>query len=135
MGSRFLIALGMLSGVAPLPRVFSHQQGVETFARRAQLEIRTVGGETVELPVDREFGRRVRGPTTRMAAYGHAALFASLPGSDEARRALLAFGLCEPGALVRELGLPGPVESLRVRSWSALANDEPLGELEVACRP
>jgi hypothetical protein len=124
----------VLSGVAPLPRVFSHQQGVETFARRARMEIETRAGETLAVPVDRAFGRRVGGPTARMATYGHAALFAGLPGSGT-REKVLAFGLCEPGALARELGVPGPVAVVRVRSWSALANDEPPGELEVACPP
>lgn len=133
-GSPFLIALGVLSGAAPLPRVFGQQQGIETFARRARLEIETASGDTIELPVDRAFGGRLRGPTVRVAAYGHAALFAGLPGS-EARRAVLGFGLCEPGVLVRELGLPGPVTSVRVWSWSELAEDEPLGELEIDCRP
>ena len=74
------------------------------------------------------------GPTVRMATYAHAALFAGLPGS-ETRRAVLGFGLCEPGALARELDLPGPVASFRARSWSSLANQEPPGELEIACPP
>jgi hypothetical protein len=86
------------------------------------------------MAVDRSFGRRIQGPTVRLAAYAHAALYAGLPGSER-RAVLLRRAFCEPGQVARELGIEGPVADVRVRSWSALAADEPTGQLEVVCRP
>jgi hypothetical protein len=134
VGSRFLLALGSLSGASPLPRVFSHQQGIETFARRARIEVRTRDGATHAIAVDRGFGRAVAGPTVRGAEYAHAALYAGLPGSARRER-VLERAFCAPGEVARELGVEAPVASLRVHGWSALANDEPPVTVEIRCEP
>lgn len=70
----------------------------------------------------------------RVAAFAHAALYAGLRAPDR-DAALLRHAFCRPGRVTRELGLEGPVTGLRVRNWSALANDEGLAGIEVSCRP
>jgi hypothetical protein len=133
LGAPLLLALGSLSGVAPLPRVFSRQQGIETYARRATVELHTVDGRTHPIQIDRSFGRRVPGPAVRVVAYAQAALFAGLDASAR-RDALLERAFCDPGDVARSLGIDVPVTRLRVVNWSALANDEPLGGVELVCR-
>lgn len=132
VSSPLLIGLGQLTGVAPLPRVFSQRAGVDSFARRAVVEVWTAEGERSEIAVDRGFGRDIDGPVVRSAAYAHAALFAGLTPSPKPS-ALLERAFCAPGDIARELGIAAPIRRLRVRNWSVLANDEPYGTLEVRC--
>ena len=134
LGSPFLIGVGQLTGVAPLPRVFSQRGGIDSFARRAVVEVWTADGGRREIAVDRRFGRDLDGPVVRRAAYAHGALLAGLSPSPKPA-ALLERAFCAPADVASELGVTAPVERLRVRNWSALANDEPYGTLEVRCRP
>ncbi len=133
-GSRFLLALGSLSGAAPLPRVFRNSQGIDTFARRARVELVLADGSVREFAIDRNFGAAFDGPVVRMAAYAHAAMYAGLPGTDP-DHGLLRFGFCRRGPAARALGVEEEVVRVRVVNQSALANDEPLGEAFLVCAP
>lgn len=131
-GSPFLIGIGQLTGIAPLPRVFSQRGNIDSVARRAVVEIRTADGGVHEIEVGRRFGRRIEGPVVRAAAYAHAALFAGLSPSPKPR-ALIERAFCTPGDVARELGIAALPQRIRVRNRSVLANDEPYGVLEIRC--
>jgi hypothetical protein len=133
-GSRALLAAGAWTGAAPLPRVFSRQQGIETYARRAAIEVELADGRVERIDVDHAFGRRIDGPVVRGAAYAHAALYAGLDGSAR-RGALLERAFCAPGDVARELGIEGPVLTVTVRNWSALGSQERMGGAEITCPP
>ena len=98
------------------------------------MEVRLRDGRVMELAVDRAFGQRLAGPIVRRADYAHAALFVGLPGTER-RQALLDRAFCAPGDVGRELGVAGPVASVRIFAWSELADDEPRVALEIRCGP
>ena len=109
-GLDWLKGLGVSTGFAPLPKVFSDVDGHETFAARFTLiEIGQAGAERRH-PITPEVYSQLAGPYNRRNVYGAALSYAPrLP--EHIWQPVFCYGLEEGGPLRSELGLSvrGPV--------------------------
>lgn len=109
-GLVWLKGLGLASGVAPLPKVFSDVDGHETFAARFTLVETGTDGSTTRRSITPEIYSRLAGPYNRRNVYGAALSYAPrMPG--ELWRPVFCHGLAPGGPLRSELGVSpsGPV--------------------------
>lgn len=109
-GLVWLKGLGLASGIAPLPKVFSDVDGHETFAARFTLIETDDGGTIVRRVITPEIYSRLDGPYNRRNVYGAALSYAPrMP--DELWRPVFCHGLAPGGPLRSELGVSasGPV--------------------------
>ncbi len=112
LGLRWLKGLGLATGIAPLPKVFSDVDGHETFAARFTLLETGTDGETRRREITPELYGRLAGPYNRRNVYGAALSYAPrLP--EEVWRPVFCFGLARSGPLRSELDL-APTASLAV---------------------
>lgn len=103
LGISWLKGLGIATGFAPLPKVFSDIDGHETFAARFTL-IETVEGATHRRVITPELYARLAGPYNRRNVYGAALSYAPrLP--EEVWRPAFCYGLSPQGPLRTELEL------------------------------
>lgn len=111
---RWLHGVGLASGIAPYPRVFTDVEGYEAFAARFTLEGLREDGSTWSRTLDPEWYAELNGPYNRRNVYGAALAFAPrLP--EELRDTVLDKSLSEDSALRGELGVPADVGMLRVK--------------------
>ncbi|MBL9189177.1 MAG: hypothetical protein JNK23_16970 [Opitutaceae bacterium] len=104
-GSRVLRGLGAASAMAPLPKVFSDVDGLETFASEFTLHWRDSRGGAQTLPITPELYARLAGAYNRRNVYGAALSYA--PRMPEAIwQAVFCFAFAPTGPLRREFGLP-----------------------------
>lgn len=112
-GSRTLRGIGLASVAAPLPKVFSDVDGLETFASEFTLLGVDGAGEPFALPITPELYARLEGCYNRRNVYGAALSYA--PRMPEALwSAVFCYGLRPGGPLHREFGLPDGARELRV---------------------
>lgn len=110
LGISWLKGLGVASGFAPLPKVFSDVDGHETFAAEFTFVENSEEGGTTRNTITPELYGRLRGPYNRRNVYGAALSYAPrLP--EEVWRPVFCYGLSEDGPLRSELGLApaGPI--------------------------
>lgn len=94
--------LGRLTGASPLPFVFSHYRGLETFS--PQFSVRTVNAEGVERNIaitPTRYGQ-LSGPYNRRNVYGAAFAFGAVlkeEGEQQLVQRILQYGLCPGGPL------------------------------------
>ncbi len=114
VGSRELRGLGAASAMAPLPKVFSDERGLETFASRFTLSYRLGAGSLVELRITPELYGRLHGPYNRRNVYGAALSYAPrLP--EPLWTAVYCYGFEPGGPLRRELGIPDAATEVSVQ--------------------
>lgn len=91
------------TGASPAPKVFSSVKGLETFASKFFIELRSPGSCLVHrVAVTAETYSRIRGPYNRRNVYG--AAFAYAPLLPPAMRdAVMSYALCGSRPLLREL--------------------------------
>lgn len=113
VNSRILRGLALASTAAPLPKVFSDVDGIETFASAFVLRGRDARGASFELPITPEFYARLEGCYNRRNVYGAALSYAPrMP--EELWSAVFCYGLQPGGPLRREFGLPEGARELSV---------------------
>ena len=111
-----LRALGAASVIAPLPKVFTDVDGVETFASRFVLEYTGPNGESDQLEITPEVYGMIRGPYTRRNVYGAALSYGPTPNfPGPLFNAVFEYGLIEPGPLRREMGIEEGSTGFRLR--------------------
>lgn len=105
-----LRAVAAATQLAPLMRVFTAHQGVETFAARFALGYLGASGEWQEVAIDHRNYAVLDGPYNRRNVYGaafsYAPLLAQNPATAKMWRQVVHYALCEPGSLRAALGLP-----------------------------
>ena len=101
IGSPGLGGLGVVSGIAPYPKVFCEAEGYEPFAARFQLSGTTAEGLPQTIELTPEIYQKMGGPYLRRNVYGASLAYA--PRLSPALRQQLFQSLPE---LARELGLP-----------------------------
>lgn len=112
-GSRALRGIGLVSVAAPLPKVFSDVDGLETFASRFTLRGVDAHGVPFELPITPEVYARLEGCYNRRNVYGAALSYA--PRMPEPLwSAVFCYGLRTGGPLHREFNLPAGAHQLSV---------------------
>lgn len=100
-GSLALRGLGLISGIAPYPKVFCEADGYEPFAASFHLTGTDPTGKAVTIPLDRHRYALLQGPYLRRNAYGAALAYA--PRLPEKFRSQVLLNL-KP--LLHELDLP-----------------------------
>tara|TARA_R110002073_G_scaffold62581_5_gene156856 strand:- start:1308 stop:1811 length:504 start_codon:yes stop_codon:yes gene_type:complete len=112
LGIATLKNLGLASHASPAPRVFTAQQGFETFSSRFFIEYMNKAGETIIVPLDPERYASVRGPYNRRNAYGATLSYGPVLASSEVTAdmyfASLEYTFCGESRLLEEVGLPRP---------------------------
>ena len=112
-GSRVLRGLGAASAMAPLPKVFSDVDELETFASEFTLSYRLADGSRRSLRVTPEVYGRLGGPYNRRNVYGAALSYAPrLP--EPLWTAVYCYGMAPAGPLRRELGIPADAGDLSI---------------------
>src|SRR5262249_53527274 len=95
--------VGVASTIAPFPKVFCDNQGLEGFASEFAIEAQGAGGVT-NIVLTPEIYSGLKGPYNRRNVYGAALAFGpKLP--PELWRSVFAYGMGPSGPLRRELGL------------------------------
>lgn len=112
--SRILRGIGLASAAAPLPKVFSDADGLETFASDFLLTGVDGNGVPFELAIGPELYSHLEGCYNRRNVYGAALSYA--PRMPEALwSAVFCYGLKPSGPLRREFRLPDGATELAVR--------------------
>ena len=105
-----LKAVGLASGSSPAPKVFTAQDGFETYANRFFLEWRDAGGVQKSLELTPEVYAMLGGPYNRRNVYGavfsYAPVLDANPLTRPMFRTVLARSFCGSRPAVAEIGLP-----------------------------
>ena len=116
-----LKALALATAASPAPRVFSTIKGFEPYSTRFAIVWTDREGGAHTLPMTPELYARLKGPYNRRNAYGAAMAGGPVLAMDARLRpmfeAVARYGLCDPGSVLRELGVdPATVaKPVRVR--------------------
>lgn len=107
-----LKAIGLISALAPCPKVFCDTKGMEAFASEFFLRFET-NGVTTRLKLTPELYSKLEGPYNRRNVYGAALSFAPrLP--EPLWRAVFNYALAPQGPMRVELGLPPNATNMTV---------------------
>jgi hypothetical protein len=102
-------ALGAAAAASPAPKVFTAQDGFETYASRFYVEWVDLHGVRHSHEITPENYAGVRGPYNRRNTYGaavsYAPVLAANPRTAPMLAAVMQHALCGDAPLVRELGL------------------------------
>jgi hypothetical protein len=105
--------------VSPAMKVFTAHDGYETHAAHFSLSWRDADDAPHVLWLDPVSYSHVRGPYNRRNVYGAAFAYGPLLRADPRLRAMqesvMRYGLCEPGTLRAELGIPRDARQLIAR--------------------
>jgi hypothetical protein len=103
-------ALGLATGSSPAPKVFTAQDGFETYANRFFLEWRDASGAQKSLELTPEVYGTLTGPYNRRNVYGavfsYAPVLDANPLTRSMFRSVLARSFCGDRPAIAELGLP-----------------------------
>ncbi len=133
-GSRTLRGIGLASTAAPLPKVFSDVEGLETFASDFSLLGVDGTGEPFALPITPELYARLEGCYNRRNVYGAALSYA--PRMPEPLwSAVFCYGLRPGGPLHHEFGLPAGARELRVEIRTKTRGRTDVWTLQPECVP
>jgi hypothetical protein len=109
-GSRVLKGIGAATTASPQPKVFTAQDGFETYASRFWLSWLDAAGERVDVPLDQARYDRLAGPYNRRNAYGAIISYAPVLQQSDVTRPMLTsaleYALCR-SELLAEMGLEG----------------------------
>lgn len=110
LGNPGLKGLGALSHASPAPKVFTTQNGYETYSPKFTITAVTSAGTGSSLLLTPEVNAQVRGPYNRRNAYGAAISYgpvlASNPATQDMFIAAFRFGFCDAKGVARDIGLP-----------------------------
>ena len=103
-------AIGAASGSSPAPKVFTAQDGFETYANRFFLEWRDAGGGQKSLELTPEVYATLTGPYNRRNVYGavfsYAPVLDANPLTRPMFRTVLQRAFCSSRPAVAEIGIP-----------------------------
>jgi len=115
-------AIGLATQASPAPKVFTAQDGFETYANRFFLEWRDASGAQKSLELTPEVYAALGGPYNRRNVYGamfsYAPVLDSNPVTRPMFRTVLARSFCAGRPAVTEIGVPADaarVAPLRIR--------------------
>lgn len=120
-GEPAIRALGLATQASPAPKVFTAQNGFETYSSTFFVDWQDRQGSRHTLELTPHVYRGLRGPYNRRNAYGAAISYAPVLTSNPRARpmfdAVAHHGFCGRAPLLTELGIPGDqvVYPLRVR--------------------
>lgn len=110
VGVPVLKAFGAATGASPAPKVFTAQNGFETYANRFYLEWQDATGDKKTMELTPEVYSNMRGPYNRRNAYGavfsYAPVLDSNPLTRPMFRTVLNRSSCGARPVIAELGVP-----------------------------
>lgn len=121
--SNILKGIGAASAIAPMPKVFCDNNGLEGFASEFTLSLETTNG-TSKLQITPEVYSKLRGPYNRRNVYGAVLSYGpKLP--EDLTRAGFEYAFGSEGRLLEELGVLNPVDKveLEIKTKSRGRND------------
>ncbi len=135
-GSRAVKGIGLASVASPLPLVFSHFRGIETFAADFYIRLRKDGKVVYDSQITSELYEKLEGPYNRRNIYG--AVFAygpvlSQPSEKILVDSVLKQGICFDGPLVAEFGLPAEFDTVEIEVHTKTKNQEQTHSFGVRC--
>jgi hypothetical protein len=118
-GLTVLKAIGAATHASPAPKVFTAQDGLETFSARFYLEWFDHAGALHRVQLTPQTYRALKGPYNRRNPYGatiaYAPQLAANPRLTPALEQVTQYGFCGRAPLLAELGIPrDQVDLLRV---------------------
>lgn len=137
-----LKALGAATGSSPAPKVFTAQDGFETYANRFYLEWQDATGVKQMLELTPQAYSGMRGPYNRRNVYGavfsYAPVLDANPLTRPMFRAVLKQSFCGARPVISEIGVPADAARhgpLRIRLEPRRPSDSQRFELthEVRC--
>lgn len=136
LGSRTLKGIGLASVASPLPLVFSHFRGIETFAADFQLRLKKNGKVVFDTQITSELYQKLKGPYNRRNIYG--AVFAygpvlTQPSEKVLVESVLKQSLCSGGPLVSEFKLPAEFDEVEIEVNTKTKGKEKLHYFGVHC--
>lgn len=112
-GWRLLKGIGAASHASPAPKVFTAQEGYETFSSSFFIDWVNDSGELKTLTLSPENYRYIQGPYNRRNAYGAAISYGPVLNSNTLTKPMFEsavnFSFCTDRSLLRELPLPNPL--------------------------
>jgi hypothetical protein len=109
IGRSDIRAAGAATHASPAPKVFTAQNGFETFSSRFFIEWTDAHGTRQALELTPRVYRQVKGPYNRRNAYGAALSYAPVLASNRHTRPMLdsvmQYAFCGDAPLLGELGL------------------------------
>ncbi len=107
LGLEPLKGVGLATHASPAPKVFTTQQGFETFSPQFQLSWMNESGQSEHLMLTREVYKYLHGPYNRRNAYGAAISYGPVLVANEHTRGMLAsvsqYAFCGDNNLIHEL--------------------------------
>lgn len=107
LGVEKLKGLGLATHASPAPKVFTTQQGFETFSPQFHLSWANESGDRDQLTLSRDVYNNLNGPYNRRNAYGAAISYAPVLAANENTKAMLAsvsrYAFCRENNLIHEL--------------------------------
>jgi hypothetical protein len=109
-GNREARAFGLATHASPAPKVFTSQEGFETFSSHFFIDWIDGAGEKHALEITPRTYAGVKGPYNRRNAYGAALSYAPVLQASENTRPMLQsvmrYAFCGRAPLVQELAIP-----------------------------
>lgn len=135
-GLQPLRGLGLATVAAPLPLVFSHFRGNETFAADFKLQLLKNEQIVFDQQIDSQMYSLLRGPYNRRNIYG--AVFAygaylNKPGEVELVQSVLKRGFCDGGPLKGEFGIESDFDTVHIHVHTKTASRQKDHVFGVTC--
>lgn len=129
-----LRSLGLATTAAPLPLVFSHFRGLETFSSVFTVRVFDISGSVIEQKLDPKSYGKLTGPYNRRNVYGAVVAYGPKLVEENEKKLVqnvLAFGFCQNGPLAQTLGLNSSISKAEILVANSVT---PLqSTLEVSC--
>jgi hypothetical protein len=112
LGASTMRKLGQLTAASPLPLVFSHFRGLETFSPRFSIVAESNNGERREIPITPAVYSKLDGSYNRRNMYGAVFAFGAVlnqPVEYLMVNSVLSYSLCRSGPLRKLLEQEGLV--------------------------
>ena len=110
-GNEIIRKVGQLSAASPLPLVFSHFRGLETFSSRFGVTVIDAAGQETIIQITPEIYAQFPGPYNRRNVYGAAIAYGVVLDTPNERKLVaqvLSFAFCPNGPLRAHLAKLGP---------------------------
>jgi len=131
--------LGAASVASPLPLVFSHFRGLETFSSKFHLKLTLDTNETKEFELTPELYDKFPGPYNRRNVYGAVVAYGTELKEHNERELVhyvLSYAFCNPAILAKSLGVEAKIKHAVIDVVNPVSQQGNYHEtLEVPCTP
>lgn len=109
LGNTQIKGFGLATHVSPAPKVFTAQEGFETFSSRFFLKWQDIENESHELEITPAVYKGIKGPYNRRNVYGAAVSYSPVlsrnPNTKAMFKSVSHYAFCGDAPLLRELGI------------------------------